>query len=119
MTSEMCARASRRFWIGLVVSVLLVVLIPISAVVAAREVVRTNAEQRAEQYKRDKPKIIDRAAGAVLAYAVLSWKVQHGELPNAEVGKAMLERVVQAFQARPVKGETSPNMLKWSFFGRQ
>ena len=105
MVSEMCTRASGRFWIGLIVSVLLVVLIPIGAVVAAKEVVRINVEQRTEQYKRDKPKIIDRAAGAVLAYAVLSWKVQHNALPTAEAGKTMLENVVRSFQARPVKGE--------------
>ena len=105
MTSDMCQRAGGRFWLGLWVSIALVILIPIGAVLLAQAEVRAAAEARVEKSKRDKPMRIDRQAGSALAYAVLSWKVQNGALPQPEAGGAMLQDVVRSFQERPVQGD--------------
>ena len=93
-----CRKAGPFFWLGLVATIVISCALYVAASIYGGVI----SESVHVQHKHNVRTRVMQA----MAMAVVSWKVQHGQLPDAGDGKALLEGVRRFPDARPLSEKT-------------
>ncbi len=89
MKSEMCKKAGLRYWLGLLITVVVACGMYVGVLSLANAQVQTATRESNIAKERSSRGTVMKT----LALAVLSWKVQHGALPDAKKGTELIEQL--------------------------
>lgn len=101
---ETCTKAGRFYRLGFVATAIVGCGLFIGAYVLADIV---TDQQRHGQELEIRTRVIQ-----AMAIGVVSWKVQHGSLPDAQEGKVLLEKVRKFPTARPLSEQAADRMFE-------